>query len=204
MTIKTFLVSLFVSCLFFVALAFAGPEVLAAPRLYFDPSSATSNRDADFQIKIQIDVESQSVFGADAVVTFPSADITVKSVTNGDFFPSNGFSSAQSSGKIEIHGFFPGLYDSKSGGGTFVILTLNSNKDTGSGIFSFTCSGSGNDTQILNLQGTNILSCSSLNLLTVSYSSPTTGGTTGEPNSCGGTCGSNYNCKAGLFCYQSF
>lgn len=23
----------------------------------------------------------------------------------------------------------------------------------------------------------------------------------GEPNSCGGTCGSNYNCKANLFCY---
>ncbi|HLD92503.1 MAG TPA: hypothetical protein VI795_03870 [Patescibacteria group bacterium] len=26
----------------------------------------------------------------------------------------------------------------------------------------------------------------------------------GEPNSCGGTCGSNYNCKANLFCYQGF
>lgn len=26
----------------------------------------------------------------------------------------------------------------------------------------------------------------------------------GEPNSCGGTCGSNYNCKANLYCYQGF
>jgi protein-disulfide isomerase len=25
-----------------------------------------------------------------------------------------------------------------------------------------------------------------------------------EPNSCGGTCGSNYNCKANLYCYQGF
>lgn len=26
----------------------------------------------------------------------------------------------------------------------------------------------------------------------------------GEPNSCGGTCGSNYNCKSNLYCYQGF
>ncbi len=26
----------------------------------------------------------------------------------------------------------------------------------------------------------------------------------GEPNECGGTCGSNENCKSGLFCYQGF
>ncbi len=25
-----------------------------------------------------------------------------------------------------------------------------------------------------------------------------------EPNSCGGTCGSNYNCKANLYCYQGY
>lgn len=26
----------------------------------------------------------------------------------------------------------------------------------------------------------------------------------GEPNSCGGTCGSNYNCKANLYCYKGY
>jgi hypothetical protein len=26
----------------------------------------------------------------------------------------------------------------------------------------------------------------------------------GEPNGCGGTCGSNYNCKANLYCYKGF
>jgi hypothetical protein len=30
------------------------------------------------------------------------------------------------------------------------------------------------------------------------------GYTEGEPNSCGGTCGSNYNCKSNLYCYQGF
>lgn len=32
--------------------------------------------------------------------------------------------------------------------------------------------------------------------------SPTDG--PGEPNSCGGTCGSNSNCKEGLYCYQGY
>lgn len=33
---------------------------------------------------------------------------------------------------------------------------------------------------------------------------PTPTDTPGEPNSCGGTCGSNYNCASGYFCYQGF
>ena len=37
---------------------------------------------------------------------------------------------------------------------------------------------------------------------TATPTTPPVGG--GEPNSCGGTCGSNYNCKANLFCYQGF
>jgi hypothetical protein len=31
---------------------------------------------------------------------------------------------------------------------------------------------------------------------------PTSVPATGQPNSCGGTCGSNYNCQGNLFCYQ--
>lgn len=37
---------------------------------------------------------------------------------------------------------------------------------------------------------------------TASPTEPPIGG--GEPNSCGGTCGSNYNCKANLYCYQGY
>ncbi len=33
---------------------------------------------------------------------------------------------------------------------------------------------------------------------------PTPTNTQGEPNSCGGTCGSNSNCKDGLFCFEGF
>lgn len=203
-TFKKLFNTLIFSCLFFVASAFLATGAHAAPRLYFDPSSYTSVRDSDFQIKVQIDAENKSTFGADATITFPSGDVSVKSVTSGGFFTD--FSYAQSSGKIELHGFFSSLYDSKSGAGTFATLTLSVNKDSGAGTVNFTCSGGGNDTQILDTNGQNILSCGSLNQLSLTYSSSgsPSGNTSGEPNSCNGTCGSHYNCKAGLFCNQGY
>lgn len=88
----------------------------AAPKLFFDPSPVTLPSGVDTEIKLQIDAESNSVFGADAVVNFPSADITITSVTTGGYF--SDFSYAPSSGKLEIHGFFGNSFDSKSGAGT--------------------------------------------------------------------------------------
>lgn len=208
MNIKTFLKSFFVSCLFFVAFSFFAANAQAAPRLYFDPSSQDATIDTEFEVKVQIDVESQSAFGADAIVNFPSGDITVKSVTNGGFF--SDFSYAQTTGKLEIHGFFSSLYASKSGSGTLAVLKLSSNKNTGAGTLSFTCTSGDDDTQIINTSGTNILSCSSLSTATINYkgSSSSSGGWIPDPdaptNACGGTCGSHYNCNSGLFCYSGF
>lgn len=39
---------------------------------------------------------------------------------------------------------------------------------------------------------------------TPTATSATGGFVEGEPNSCGGTCGSNYNCKANLYCYKGY
>src|SRR5689334_5651652 len=103
MKIKKLIKVLLVSCLFFVASGVVANQALAAPRLYFDPSSASVAKGADLPINLQIDVENKSAFGADATITFPSNDFTIKSVTNGGFF--SDFSYALSSGKIEIHGF---------------------------------------------------------------------------------------------------
>lgn len=38
----------------------------------------------------------------------------------------------------------------------------------------------------------------------VPSASPTDTPRQGDPNSCNGTCGSNYNCQSGLFCYQGY
>lgn len=189
--------------LFLVSGVFA-TQANAAPKLFFDPSPATLPNGVDTEIKLQIDAESNSVFGADAVINFPSTDIAIVSVTNGGYF--SDFSFAPSSGKLEIHGFFGNSFDSKSGAGTFAVIKVKSNKSTGAGQMSFTCTGSG-ETEILRASdGQNILSCSSLNTLTLGYGT-SSGGSSSDPNatnSCNGTCGSNYNCNSGLYCYNGF
>ena len=169
----------------------------AAHRLILDPTSVTVKSGDDFTIKLSVNAESTPVFGADAVLIFPSYDFDFKSAENGGFF--SDFSAAPSTGKVELHGFFSSLFESKSGQGVFANLKFNAKGNSGFAEISFICSGSNNTTQILDANGNNILTCSLLNKTAVAFASRQ-----GEPNSCGGTCGSNYNCKAELFCYQGF
>jgi hypothetical protein len=194
--IKSIVTSLF---LFFGSLVFAS-YVSAAPRLFFDPANYTSAKDKEFEVKIQIDAENRSVFSADAYIDFPANDLSI-SVVNGGFFPDSEFDSAQTSGKLEIHGyFFPS--GSRSGNGTFAILKIKANKDVGSGNITFACSGE-DRTVIIDSNGNNILSCGSLNQLSISYSvaSDNNNGP-GDAKSCGNSCQNNTDCKAGLFCNQ--
>jgi hypothetical protein len=177
--------------LFLVSVSF----VLAAPRLYFNSTTETVTKDSQFEILVKIDVESQSAFGSDAIIIFPGSDIEITNITNGGFF--SDFSRAYTSGRLEIHGYFANSYDSKSGSGNFATITFKTKTDSGAGIISFACS----ESQILNTSGTNILNCASANQVTLTFTA-TPGA--GEPNSCGGTCGSNYNCKAEFFCYSGF
>lgn len=166
---------------FFIFLSFVFAKLsLAAPRLYFDPSSVTVNKNSEFEITLGIDVESQSSFGADATINFSSNDLELKSVSAGAFFPD--FTYGQGSGIIEIHGYFSNLYDSKSGSGTLAKIKFLAKKDGGVGTISFTCSGADNDTQILDSNGNNILNCGSLNQTSLTFQgSSGTGGTEATP-----------------------
>lgn len=53
------------------------------------------------------------------------------------------------------------------------------------------------------LEKHNVLSASVPGYIKVG-SGATSAPTPGEPNSCNGTCGSNYNCKSGLFCHNGY
>ncbi len=187
------------------------PAKVSAAKLYFEPSTTTSSYSQDFTVKVMIDTEGAQVFGADASIKFPTADMTLKSVSNGNFFTD--FSQAQNGSVVEIHGFFSAAFQTKSGKDNFATLVFTPNKSSGSGQTTFNCDGGGNDTFILNSSGNNILSCSSLNTLGINYGGSDDGGsggtdgtssTPGPTNSCNGTCGSHYNCNAGLFCSDGF
>ncbi len=206
MKIKTILISILATCLFFVA-SFYATGASAAPRLYFDPASSSPQPGTDISVDVLIDVGTSSTFGADATINIPS-EITVKSITNGGFYDT--FTNTPvTNGQIELHGFLSAAFATKTGNGTFAHLVLTTNKVLGSSTLSFQCSAGGADTEILNGTGQNILSCSSLNQFVLSYPNATPvavidGNTYGTPNACGGTCGSNYNCASGLFCSNGF
>lgn len=213
--IRKLLTALTISCLFFVASSLFAASANAAPRIYFDPATTTQTVGNDFQINVNVDVGTTSIFGADAIINYPSDGFTVKSINYGGFFSDN-VTPVQSSGQIILRGsFFSSATGSGSGNGTFATITFNASKAAGTGNISFNCGGS-NSTDIIDINGNNILSCSSLNQTTVTFSEGTTsvasptpgtnqsGSTNGATNACGGTCGSAHNCNVNLFCYQGF
>jgi len=200
---KLFKSVLFSLAIFMAALLVANP-VSAASRLYFEPSSVTAVKDQEFDVNLKIDTEGSSVFGTDAALNYPGSDITLVSVNKGDFFSDLTYASS-TTGLLEVHAFFSSLFDVKSGSGTVATLKFKALKDSDSGVIDFTCTGS--ETQIIDSNGSNILSCSSVGSATITYTSSGNGGidpVIGDPNSCGGTCGSNNNCKEGLYCYSGF
>lgn len=161
--------------LFVASLSLAG-KAYAAPKLYFNPETIATTKDSQFTVTIGIDVESQQSFGADAVISYAGADLEVVNVASGNFFPQ--FNQANTTaGTLELHSYFSSLYESRSGSGTFATITFKAKKDSGSSTISFTCGGSGTDTQILNTAGTNILTCSVLNTVAVTYAGTSPTGT---------------------------
>jgi len=202
---------LFTAFLFFVG-SLLPAKAIAAPRIYFDPNAQTVASGQEFELNIKIDTGSISIFGAEMVLDYPGGNIEVVTVSNGNFFGTTTYAN-NAAGRLEIRSYFSNLFEYKSGSGTVAVIKLRSKTASGSDNISFLCSSNGSDTFILDEDGANVLSCSSLNQATITYSSTDNGSSNGtggddsgvgEPNSCGGTCGSNYNCKSEFFCYQGF
>ena len=151
----------------------ATSPILAAPRLYFDPTSITVTKDSEFTVSLKIDTESTASIGSDASITYASDDQELIGVENGGFFPE--FSSANNvSGKIETHAYTTSTFQAKSGTGTLAIIKFKAKKDTGSSTLTFNCSGSGNDTNIVSSTGQNVLTCANLNISSITYTTAST------------------------------
>src|SRR3989304_8425349 len=71
----------------------APPKVRAVSTLSLSPAIETAAADSDFAIQLTITVDTQSAFGADAVLTYNPNDIEVISAASGGFF--SDFTSAQ-------------------------------------------------------------------------------------------------------------
>jgi len=193
MRIKLFFKSFLLSLGLLLASSFVSSNVYAA-KLYLDPSDKSVAKDSEFEINLVINTEGTNVFGSETRILYSSNDIELKSVSNGGFF--SNFSSPNTLGVIEIHGFFSASFQSKSGQGNFAVLKFLAKRDSGSSPITF----DRNATQILDTSGVDILS-GDLNQSNLTYIPKVVPENT---NDCGGTCGSNSNCNSNLFCYNGF
>jgi hypothetical protein len=141
----------------------------AAVRVYFDPTTISVAQNNEFTVQLKIDAETNQVVGSDAVVSYAAADLEVMTVTTGGYFPQFTNANDATAGKLELHGYVTSTYQSKTGAGTLATVKFKSKKGSGSSAISFTCNGSGNDTNILSISGQNLLTCSQVNTVAVSY-----------------------------------
>jgi hypothetical protein len=160
------LTKLSLTLLTLVTLGFTAPKtVLAAPRLYLDPTSITIQKDHEFSISLKIDVESNQIIGT----TLPHlAGDDQTSWCRQWYFPE--FTWAPSAvGKLEIHTYTTSIYQTKTGGGTVAVIKFKAKKDSGSSTITFSCTSGGNDTNIVSNNGQNILTCGTLNQTSITY-----------------------------------
>jgi len=140
----------------------------AASSLQFSPTTKTVTNTETFVATVSINVESATVMGSDTTIIYAGTDLEVTGVTNGGFFPEFNYAN-NPSGRLELHGYTSSLYDSKTGTGTLASITFKSKKGVGTNAVVFSCDNTGNDTNILNTGGVNILTCTQVNQLVVTY-----------------------------------
>jgi hypothetical protein len=160
-------------------LVLAKTPVLAAASLKFDPAAVTVRKDNTLTATVKVDTAGAQVIGGDAVIRYSAGDLEFVRADNGGFFPAANFTSANdtSTGQVELHGVYPAATYNTGATGTFATITFKAKKDTGSGTLAFVCTGSGADTQFISDSGTNIIACSAINQLAITY----TGGSASDP-----------------------
>ncbi len=172
--------------------------------LSLSPSTTTLHPNDTVTVNILINTQTYKVTAAELHLTYPAALFDGISIAAGDFLPTVLTPGSVASGTAGIT--LGSGTSGHLGSGILAILTLKA-KANGSAPISF------DSTQIAGIDSngnavpTNILGDANSTTLTISEPSsptPTPTPAAGEPNSCGGTCGSNYNCQANLFCYQGF
>ena len=176
--------------------------------LSLSPSATTISPDQTVTINILVNSHTYKVVAAEIVLEYPADKLKGVSLVPGDFLPLIFVPSSISPGSASIT--LGSGTSGHQGSGVLAILTLKATS-SGPALISFAP-----NTQISGLDAngnavpTNILGDSNATTLTIASAptptptpTPTPAGNS-EPNSCGGTCGSNYNCKADLFCYQGF
>jgi len=155
----------FITSIFLLASLFiGGKDVLAGPRLYFDPASGSYDNGQEFTVTLKIDTNSQEAKAADGIINFDSSRLEVKTVVEAGepFFPDMTYVLAADDGRLSIFNFEIDPYKSSSGSGDLATITFKTIAE-GSASVSLLCqSGDSTDSSIVSLSGSDdIIDCAS-------------------------------------------
>lgn len=180
----------------------AAPATVA----YITPSNFDNQIGTDFTFYVKMDSASNQISGVDIRLNYNKDAFQIISLEKGSGATNLEtvlFSTIDSAnGKIKYIAYTGDKTKALSGTG-IEILKVNAKSKAGiaTGTYPITfdtetvASGLTETQNILTL-----LTPANVNLVTTAVGGPVDG----EPNSCGGTCGSNYNCKANFYCYKGY
>jgi hypothetical protein len=177
--------------------------------LFISPTSQNVNPGRDLTFSVQMSTGGNQITGVDVLLNFDPAALQITSVERGSdlsvFTNTVVKDYDNNAGTISYTGFTLDKSLAISGNSLEVLkvsATANSNATSGSYNITFDSTSAVsavNETH-------NTLTGTSPATIVISAPNPTTSPSPapGEPNYCGGTCGSDYNCKSGLHCYQGY
>jgi len=173
--------TLLVFFLLLSAVFFVFPKkISAAPRLFLEPAEGTYIKNSEFSVKVKIDTDGEEAMSADAIMSFDSEKLEVKTVVTNNFFPGFKYNLSAGTGKISIYTFAEQALQSKTGSGDLATITFKA-VAVGTASVSFLCeSGNTTDSAIWDPVANDLIDCASCG--SGSYTI-TAGGNGAEPTS---------------------
>lgn len=173
----------FLTALILIFLGFSFPvaHAQATPSLQFSPTSSVVVQNNTVTLTITINADANAVRASDVTILYAANDLEFVSAANGAFFPTFSYANDATGGRLELHGYTAFIGDSRTGTNTYATVVFKAKKASGSSTLSFICSGSGHDTNIVTTAGQNILSCTQVNQVGLTYSDGIAAGTTPTP-----------------------
>jgi len=179
-----------------------------ASSIYFSPNTQNVGQNNNFNFNIKIDSTENLISGVDIRIKFDKDIFEIVSLEKGqsisDFNNLITSETGNNTGEIKYIAFT--LDKSKAiNGSNLDILKVNAKVKGDAPKATYTIEFADQTAASGLLETQNIITGSDSTSITITdHTNSDSTYVEGEPNSCGGTCGSNNNCKANLYCYQGF
>ena len=165
-------------------------SAVSAASLQFDPTTKTTPKGENFDIKVDIDAGTNEILATDAKISFDKTLLEVVKIENGGYFKTLGKADYSTAGQIYIAGIVDDPGDFKKGTGTVATVNFKALTD-GTATLSYICTPgeTGEDSNIANndFDATDVINCSENGTSRITIGGGGDSSTTPTPTSTGST-----------------